>query len=676
MSDNGERLRHLESTEYMLTYAGNPNGLLDAAQASLCYDTTTGNVYVNLDGAVSWALIGGGGGGGAPNSASYLVLGLNAGLTSERRFDPAARFAVVDGGPNADYDIDLAATGVGAGAYGSATQVGAFTVDAYGRLTLAANVAISGVPPSAHSLLGDVYHGDTVTQGATRGSLIYGNATPLWDELVLGGISGSVLTRNATDALWSAGSLSFAGAFTLTIPASGTAALGTGTTGYVAYWNGTNTITGEAQLFYDAGNNRLGINDATPSYTLDVNGIIGINDAQTIYNVGAIDSANFYHTMYIGEGGVSLSHIGASDAKYVTAVGWSALLDNTTGYENTAVGASALQSNSTGYRNTAVGYSSLIGNIDGNYNAAAGYSAMAGNTSGSYCAAFGASALGGNTTGTYNTAIGYVAGRLNSDGTTNQNCTHSVFVGNDSRPSAATETNQIVIGSISRGNGSNTTTIGVSATTDFYAFGNHVIVDGNYIGNGAATARTVYDSSGAQDYIQLLGAYVGVNTTAPTELFQVDKGILSTRYSSDTTRINRIYVAAAAATSHARCAVFAYNLKSDDTLDLTTNRGARVVIDTDGNTLFVSSDTGAGARTITENMRILGNGGNVGIGGIAAPASRLDIGAGALTMSEMVAPGAPAANGGVIYLEDNGAGKTRLMVLFATGAAQQIAIQP
>ena len=42
---------------------------------------------------------------------------------------------------------------------------------------------------------------------------------------------------------------------------------------------------------------------------------------------------------------------------------------------------------------------------------------------------------------------------------------------------------------------------------------------------------------------------------------------------------------------------------------------------------------------------------------------------------EMTAPAAPAANGYRIFAEDNG-GKTRLMVLFATGAAQQIAIEP
>ena len=37
---------------------------------------------------------------------------------------------------------------------------------------------------------------------------------------------------------------------------------------------------------------------------------------------------------------------------------------------------------------------------------------------------------------------------------------------------------------------------------------------------------------------------------------------------------------------------------------------------------------------------------------------------------------APAANGCTIYTKDNGAGKTQLMAIFATGAAQQIAIQP
>lgn len=50
--------------------------------------------------------------------------------------------------------------------------------------------------------------------------------------------------------------------------------------------------------------------------------------------------------------------------------------------------------------------------------------------------------------------------------------------------------------------------------------------------------------------------------------------------------------------------------------------------------------------------------------------------AGYLPLTEMTAPSAAPANGVRIYAEDNGAGKTRLMAQFATGAAQQLAIEP
>jgi hypothetical protein len=47
-----------------------------------------------------------------------------------------------------------------------------------------------------------------------------------------------------------------------------------------------------------------------------------------------------------------------------------------------------------------------------------------------------------------------------------------------------------------------------------------------------------------------------------------------------------------------------------------------------------------------------------------------------LEMTEMTAPAAGGANTGRLYLQDNGAGKTQLMVKFNTGAAIQLAIQP
>jgi hypothetical protein len=47
-----------------------------------------------------------------------------------------------------------------------------------------------------------------------------------------------------------------------------------------------------------------------------------------------------------------------------------------------------------------------------------------------------------------------------------------------------------------------------------------------------------------------------------------------------------------------------------------------------------------------------------------------------LQFSEMTAPSAPAADQVRLYSQDNGGGKTQLMALFSSGAAQQIAIQP
>lgn len=101
-------------------------------------------------------------------------------------------------------------------------------VNAAGYLTNDGAGAFSYVAaplPGVHNVLDSTYHGDVLTGAILRGDILYGNITSKVARLALGGIAGSVLTRDATDVLWSAGALSFAGAFTLTVPATGTAAL-------------------------------------------------------------------------------------------------------------------------------------------------------------------------------------------------------------------------------------------------------------------------------------------------------------------------------------------------------------------------------------------------------------------------------------------------------------------
>lgn len=89
----------------------------------------------------------------------------------------------------------------------------------------------------------------------------------------------------------------------------------------------------------------------------------------------------------------------------VTAVGTSALTNNTSGSANTAVGNNALASMVTGQFNTALGDTALAQEL-GLYNTAIGYRSMAAASTGSGNTAVGVFSLGQNSGGHDNTAIG------------------------------------------------------------------------------------------------------------------------------------------------------------------------------------------------------------------------------------------------------------------------------
>lgn len=59
-------------------------------------------------------------------------------------------------------------------------------------------VPVAGAGVAAHAILDGSVHNDSVADGVTRGSIIYGNATPKWDELVKGA-ADTFLGSDGTD---------------------------------------------------------------------------------------------------------------------------------------------------------------------------------------------------------------------------------------------------------------------------------------------------------------------------------------------------------------------------------------------------------------------------------------------------------------------------------------------
>ncbi|KKN61513.1 hypothetical protein LCGC14_0521010 [marine sediment metagenome] len=102
-------------------------------------------------------------------------------------------------------------------------------------------LAIGDAPSVSNALLDAGNHTDTVAQGVTRGSVVYGNSTPAWDELAIDGTAGRFLRTDATDLAWSTLALPNAAATgeVMVGSASNTAAmLGVGTAGMALISNG------------------------------------------------------------------------------------------------------------------------------------------------------------------------------------------------------------------------------------------------------------------------------------------------------------------------------------------------------------------------------------------------------------------------------------------------------
>ena len=184
----------------------------------------------------------------------------------------------------------------------------------------------------------------------------------------------------------------------------------------------------------------IGVNNASPSFALDVAGFIN-TDQYSGYKqngvnliVGSTSQKSVFAGPYAGDmpsvyGGVSDTGLGYAALRYAsstnnnTAIGSDVLSGlGMSGSNNTGVGFNALQNVSSGGNNTAVGVSALQ-NVSGVNNDAFGLDALQSLTSGNNNNAFGAYALQGNTTGSGDVGIGHYA--LYRDGS----ATNTVAVG-------------------------------------------------------------------------------------------------------------------------------------------------------------------------------------------------------------------------------------------------------
>jgi hypothetical protein len=265
----------------------------------------------------------------------------------------------------------------------------------------------------------------------------------------------------------------------------------------------------------DNGVDKLQVNGSAIATELKVN-----TNGQTAL-ISTRNAGSGFENLWAGGGGQSATNGGQN-----TSFGINALLSTTSGYQNTAIGhetlrltttgccndafgQSSLRSNTTGNSNTGFGSSSLYNNTTGNFNTGIGTLSLVSLTEGNNNVGIGPRTLYNITTQSSNIAIGVDAGRYISGGGNNTGSSQSIFIGEDARPSAATNTNEIVIGHNAIGQGSNTVTLGNSSITQTLLRG--TVTGGSFVRSGGTSSQVLYADGGVKQITSGTAAPSGGN---------------------------------------------------------------------------------------------------------------------------------------------------------------------
>jgi hypothetical protein len=282
----------------------------------------------------------------------------------------------------------------------------------------------------------------------------------------------------------------------------------------------------------------IGSNALDANTTGTNNVAIGL-DAATAINTGASNLAIGTNALKVATTvsdnvaiGVNALQAKTSSGNGNVAIGTSALYRATTCAFSTAIGYQSQfgSASVTAQANTSLGYNSMVAITSGSYNSAFGINALYGLTTGAQNTACGTEALyaitttSNNTgvgqlalryatTGSQNTAIGYLAGAYKTASNTNNTLPGdwNVYIGGSARASGDSVTNEVVIGGNNPlGLGSNTTTIGTTATTATRIYG---VASTGQVAPTIASAATIAPTTS----VVFISGTTQINTiTAPT----------------------------------------------------------------------------------------------------------------------------------------------------------------